>query len=563
MGKLKVMMKEKMRKCYTVLVITFILVGLSGCGEQKLEVENNSADLAIITSPVVETTEEMNEETDVAKDIVDIERNNQVEADELVVKELTEEEKATKQAAYDEYDKLYEAEEGVKKGRVITDNKKEGFSGIGYVDGIKNDGDGCEFVIHVPADGFYDLNFVSASYDGYKENNIVIDNQTIGVAVVEKEEFTDSLLDKIYLTEGEHKVRLTKSWGWIYLDYLRVTSSEPIDEKIFTVSKTLINTNADDNTKRLMSYLVDTYGDYTLSGQFADLGRYSKEIYAISQASGGKIPAILGLDFIEYTPSRVERGSTSKAVEYAIEYDELGGIISLCWHWNAPSKYLTTKEPWWSGFYTKATSIDLAAIMSGKDKEGYDLLLSDIDAIAIQLQRLEDAGVPLLWRPLHEASGGWFWWGAHGSEAYKELWYLMYDRLTNYHGLNNLIWVWNGQNLDWYPGDDYVDIIGEDIYPGEKVYTSQNAKFNYAQGYTDVHKIIALTENGCLFDPDLAFRDEARWAWFGTWSGDFVINSFGGLSEQYTEAHMVEKVYNHEKVITLDELPNLKEYPMD
>lgn len=560
MGKIS----KKMRKCSVVLVTTFILIGLSGCGDEKLEDNSNTVDSVVLsTSDVDATGEELKEAAEVLTEHANNEGKNQVEAEELLDGELTEEEKAAKQAAYQEFDVIYEAEEGVKKGRVITDNKKEGYSGTGYVDGIKNDGDGCEFIIQVPADGFYDMNFVSASYDGYKENNILIDNQKIGVAVVEKEEFTDSILNKIYLTEGEHIVRITKSWGWIYLDYLRVTSSEPINASVFSVAKTLINTNSDDNTKRLMSYLVDAYGNYTLSGQYADKGRYSKEIYAISQATGGKLPAILGLDFIEYTPSRVERGSTSKAVEYAIEYDELGGIISLCWHWNAPSKYLTTKEPWWSGFYTKATNIDLAAIMSGDDKEGYDLLVSDIDAIAIQLQRLEDAGVPLLWRPLHEASGGWFWWGAQGPEACKELWYLLYDRLTNYHGLNNLIWVWNGQNLEWYPGDDYVDIIGEDIYPGEKVYTSQNAKFNYALEYAKEHKIIALTENGCLFDPDLAFRDDARWAWFTTWSGEFVINTFGGLSEKYTEAYMVEKVYNHEKVITLDELPNLKVYPMD
>lgn len=472
---------------------------------------------------------------------------------------LGEEEQAKLQSLYQEFDVIYEAEEAILKGRTVKGSSKAGFSKEGYVDGFQNDGDGVEFIIQVPMNGFYDFNFYSASYDGYKENNIVVDNVKIGTVSVDTKEFSDSIITKIYLEKGEHRVAIKKYWGWIYLDYLRVTPSKKTDEIVFKVKKELINKNADDNTKRLMSYLVDVYGKYTLSGQNAEKGRYSSEIFSIQQASG-KLPAILGLDLIEYSPSRVLNGSKSKAVEYAIEYDSLGGIISLCWHWNAPKKYLTTKEPWWRGFYTEASTINLRDIMSKKDKEGYELLLSDIDEIAIQLKRLEEAGVPILFRPLHEASGGWFWWGASGPEAYKELWKLLYDRITNHHNINNLIWVWNGQNKDWYPGDDYADIIGEDIYPGEKVYSSQVAKFNEALDYTDNKKIIAMTENGCLFDPDLAYRDDARWAWFTTWSGEFVVNTFGALSEKYTEEYMVKHVYNHEKVITLDELPNLKTY---
>ena len=95
--------------------------------------------------------------------------------------------------------------------------------------------------------------------------------------------------------------------------------------------------------------------------------------------------------------------------------------------------------------------------MNGEDEEGYELLMKDIDAIAQQLLILQEADVPILWRPLHEASGGWFWWGASGAEAYKQLYILLYDKLTNEYGLNNLIWLWNGQDADWYPGDEYVD----------------------------------------------------------------------------------------------------------
>ena len=95
---------------------------------------------------------------------------------------------------------------------------------------------------------------------------------------------------------------------------------------------------------------------------------------------------------------------------------------------------------------------------------------ADIDRLAIELARLRAAGVTVLWRPLHEASGhegdGWFWWGRKrtdgvpNAQAYVLLYRHMFDRLVNAHGLHNLIWVWNGQDPAWYPGDDVVDIVG-------------------------------------------------------------------------------------------------------
>lgn len=454
----------------------------------------------------------------------------------------------------------YEAEEAKLTGNVKVEASKSGYTGTGYVAGIEKDTDTCVFTIEAKVEGFYDLNFISASSGGYKENFVYVNDQNIGVVSVEDSVFVDSMIERVYLEVGMHEVAIKKSWGWILLDSLSVSESEPLDEGIYDVPASLVNPNADDNAKRLMSYLTDVYGEYFLSGQYCDTGMYGNEIAALWNVTDGKYPAVLGLDFIEYSPSRVANGSTSKATEYAIEFWEKGGIVTFCWHWNAPEKYLT--DTWWKGFYKEATNIDLAKIMNGEDEEGYELLVSDIDEIAKQLKILQDAGVPILWRPLHEASGGWFWWGNAGAEAYKKLYILLYDRLTNLHGLNNLIWLWNGQDAEWYPGDEYVDIIGEDIYPGEKVYTSQMARYMKALSYTDTKKMIVLSENGCLFDPDLAIRDGSMWGFFATWGGEFVTKSatINFLSETYTEKHMVQKVYNHEKVLTLDELPDLKTY---
>jgi len=456
---------------------------------------------------------------------------------------------------------IYEAEDAEFSGNVKDSKSKKSYSGKGYAEGFQEDGDACIFTVEIPYDGFYDLNFISASSGGEKHNYVMVDDERIGTVRVDESSFSDSILARVYFTAGTHTVSYSKYWGWIYLDNLTITVSKPIDSAVYEVSAKLCNENASESARRLMSYLCDIYGTYILSGQNCDTGMYGKEFQVINNTTG-KTPAVLGLDFMEYSPSRVENGSLGYATEHAVNFWEKGGIVTFCWHWNAPAKYLTGK--WYSGFYVEHTNIDLEAIMSGRDEEGYELLLADMDAIAKQLQILQEADVPVLFRPLHEASGGWFWWGAYGADAYKKLYILLYEKLTYEYELNNLIWVWNGQSRDWYPGDEYVDIVGEDIYPGEKVYASQISKYLEVVSYADSVKPVCMTENGCIFDPGLAIRDGAMWGMWCTWSGEFICKdtAISTLSEQYTEKEMLIKAYTHENVITLEDLPDLKNYSL-
>lgn len=459
------------------------------------------------------------------------------------------------------FEQIYDAAEAEMTGKVYLATQLSGYTGDGYLVGFESEGDSCSFQVEIPAAGSYDITVISAGIGGEKTNGITVDGETAGSFVTASEEFGEAVLQRVYLESGVHTIGIRTEWGWIGVDALKIKSAERLPESVFQVENALANPNATESAKGLMAYLQDIYGSYILSGQHSDKGVGGPEILALKKVNGDKTPAVLGLDFIEYTPSRVANGSSGISTKLAINFDAMGGINTFCWHWNAPEKYLTDSEPWYRGFYTEATKIDLAAIMNGEDEEGYELLLRDIDAIAEQIAILQEADVPILFRPLHEASGGWFWWGASGPESYIELWKLVFQRMTEYHKLNNIIWVWNGQDGDWYPGDEYVDIIGEDIYPGKQVYLSQSGKFSQAVGYTDSPRMIALTENGCLFDPDQAFRDQAPWLWFCTWSGEFVVkNNLPLLSEEYTEEAMVKKVYEDERVITLDELPDWKHY---
>ncbi len=319
------------------------------------------------------------------------------------------------------------------------------------------------------------------------------------------------------------------------------------------VAPTLTDPEATANALRLMHFLTDSYGHTILSGQ-QEL-EYVETVLAIT----GKEPAVLGLDLMDYSPSRVERGASSNAAAEAIEWwQSRGGIVTVAWHWNAPSQLIDQPgQEWWRGFYTSATTFDLAAAMSDETSVEYQQILRDIDAIAGPLKELSDAGVPVLFRPLHEASGAWFWWGARGPGPYLALWNLLRERLPSLHGLHNLIWVWNGQNPQWYPGDATVDVLSEDIYGPRRDYGPQLARFQTATAYSTQPKLVALSENGALPDPDRLISSGAAWSWFCLWSGtEFVVD------ETWNEDSIKREFYAHEYVTTLDELPDLASYPL-
>ncbi len=449
-----------------------------------------------------------------------------------------------------------EAEDGTAQGHVKVGSSAD----RNWMEGFQEAGDQVEMTVQISQSGMYDISVILASADGgHKENPLLIDGERVASCVAEGKEFQTSKLSYIYLTEGEHTLGIGTSWGWIKVDAVELSLSASLPEDLYKVSPVLAVPDPSPEAQRMFTWMCDIYGKKIITGQNCDGGMYGLENQAIWRATNGQYPALLGLDMMSYTPSRVEHGATGISVDQAIQYWEKGGIVTFCWHWNAPSPYLTG-DRWYSGFYTEYTSFNLKKIMNGEDPQGYDLLLRDLDAIAVQLGRLRDAGVPVLWRPLHEASGGWFWWGASGPDAYKWLWNLMFDKFTNEYHLNNLIWVWNGQNPAWYPGDETVDIIGEDIYPGEHVYNSQSAKFMESQKYAGTRKMVILSENGCVPDPELLFRDGTVWGSYCTWGGDFVLKSakFNRPSEQYTEVWLLKKMYEDPRSVTRADVPDLR-----
>jgi mannan endo-1,4-beta-mannosidase len=319
-------------------------------------------------------------------------------------------------------------------------------------------------------------------------------------------------------------------------DYSRERSHWP-------VNATLVTPNPNEGARRLYQFLYDTYGSKIISGVMT-LNSFDETQWL--KTNTGKEPALVGLDFMHSG-----RGYTwyndKQPIEDARIYYNKNGIPALCWHWRDPSRQ--TEE-----FYTANTSFDVSKIFDPLSTE-YQAMIADIDYISEMLKELRDENVPVIWRPLHEAKGGWFWWGAKGGEACKELYQVMFDRMVNYHGLNNLIWVWTREPNDesWYPGDEIVDIVGRDLYV-EGDHSSHVTEWTEMNNLYSKTKIITMSECGSFPDPDNLVNDGAAWSWFMPWYGAFVRDS------KYNFLSLWKKTLAHEYVLTLDEMPDLKTY---
>ncbi|KAK1980224.1 family 26 glycosyl hydrolase [Colletotrichum cereale] len=437
--------------------------------------------------------------------------------------------------------RAYEAESGVLSGTIV-DTAQAGFTGTGYVTGFEDAADKLTINVDCQGEGqkLFDLSIRYAAIYGEKRTNVVLNGGAASeVLLTAGQTWASANAGQVLLNEGVNTIDIVTNWGWYLIDSITLTATEPRGPH--DINASLVNPNANADANALYGYLRSIYGKKILSGQ----QELSYSDWVNEQV--GKLPALVSVDLMDYSPSRVERGTVGTAVEEAVAHHARGGIVSVLWHWNAPAGLYDTEENrWWSGFYTRATDFDVAAALADPAGANYTLVVRDIDAIAAQLTRLRDAGVPVLWRPLHEAEGAWFWWGAQGPEACKELWALLYDRLTNHHGLDNLVWVWNSIAADWYPGDDTVDILSADVYTqGHGPMTTQ---YNDLLALGKDKKLIAATEVGSAPFPDLLQAYGAHWLYFCVWGDTFINNA------EWNSIADLKKIYDSEYVLTLDEI---------
>ena len=126
----------------------------------------------------------------------------------------------------------------------------------------------------------------------------------------------------------------------------------------------------------------------------------------------------------------------------------------------------------------------------------------------------------------------------------------------NAKGVRNLIWVWTSEcnDSDWYPGDNYVDIIGCDDYStGDQLHGSRLSSFNKLKTIVNGNKIITMSECGGIPNPTTTFSDGATWSWFMPWYGDYTESS------SYNGASYWKTAMSSSNVITRSDLPSFKQ----
>jgi mannan endo-1,4-beta-mannosidase len=397
--------------------------------------------------------------------------------------------------------------------------------------------------------GYYAIVAKVKASHGYKVNTFRFDGEhTKDIVFLENNTYIEIVIaDPYYLAAGKHTIEMIKSWGWIFFDYLEIkpSSAASID---FAIGP-LVTPQPSIVAQKLYQFLLDNFQRKIISGvmTFKNLatttGSSQNEISWLYEKTGKK-PALLGLDFMDHTGATNGWMNNPDVVKDAITWKNNRGIVALCWHWRDPS--LKT-----SAFYTKDTKFDPRKIFEPQSAE-YAAMMRDMDIVAGYLKELQAAGVPVLWRPLHEASGGWFWWGAQGPEACKKIWQIMFDKFTNEHHLNNLIWVWtseaNSNTLIWYPGDDCVDIIGLDTYD-EGNHSSQMLSFEELKKIYKGKKLLALSECGSIPSMTAMKRDRTVWSyympWYGTHTKDPAWNTVNDWTLSLSDLD----------VIALDDMP--------
>lgn len=440
---------------------------------------------------------------------------------------------------------VIEAEDGILSGVSVFDDTS-GYSGAGYVGVFPTIGSKVKITVDLDSSGIYQLDIGYLQPWSLKKENIYVNGILKGQLDFPKSNGFETIpFGRVLLNKGKNTITIEADWTWIYIDNIILTKINVPEIDYNKAISILIDPDANNKTQDLFNRLKSTYGQKVISGQH----KTTNQLFSHTN----ELPIIRGFGIQNYTKGYAynwdnvnsshafgwkETGKTQEIIDWY--NNESCGIVTIEWHWHVPNGIGAT--PGVNTFLTKHTTFDLSEVIEPQHPD-HQYLLEDIDSIASQLKKLETAGVPILWRPLHEAEGQWFWWGAKGPKPCLELYDLMYDRLTNYHNLHNLIWVWSGYAEEvWYPGNDKVDIYGYDSYPGNFIHNSQKIVFDKFYQICHGEKIIAMTENGPLPNVDAMMSDDAMWSFFMSWDESPTANN---LSQ-----HAID-TYNNKNVLKI------------
>ncbi len=313
-----------------------------------------------------------------------------------------------------------------------------------------------------------------------------------------------------------------------------------------------VNPAASPEAVALLAFLHEISGRHTLVAQHAPpLLTTVRAATALKQTKHQ--PAMLGFDFGFSAPGTWDGIDFRQCiVDEAIRRHRDGFVITLMWHAVRPIEdepvefersiqgQLTPEQ--WRDLFIPGTEVN-------------ERWQAQVDTIAFFLRQLRDARVPVLWRPYHEMNGGWFWWGKRGgADGYARLYRMLYDRLVRFHRLDNLLWVFNANEVrsgtdpyaTYYPGADVVDVLATDVYQNGFAAHDYEELLALAGG-----KVIALGEVGRAPSVEV-LRAQPRWAWFMSW-GDPVGN--------WKDRAALQPTFDSEEALTHEDLPWVRARP--
>ena len=302
-----------------------------------------------------------------------------------------------------------------------------------------------------------------------------------------------------------------------------------------------VNPDASAEARALLTRLYELPASTLLSGQHEYPHQYDTA-FGYVRGLTDELPVVWGSDMSNYSGAA---GWLRNVTAHALERHRAGHVVTLMWHARRPHDEgrMSFRENV-QGELTEAQWDSLTT--PGTDYHGR--WLRQVDTVAHYLAQLRDAGVPVLWRPYHEMNGGWFWWGARpGPDGYQALYRMMYARMVDHHGLDNLLWVWNANGprdipgdraapyADFFPGHDIVDVLATDVYHSDYEQRDYESLLALAGD-----KLVALGEVGRL-PSDAVLDAQPRWRWFLVWD-DWI--------RTHNDPDDIRRVYARDDVLT-------------
>ena len=436
------------------------------------------------------------------------------------------------------------------------------------------------FIVTVPEDGMYQFNARLAQIlnEEGRLQTLAINGIEYGYTVPYYDSWTDFDFGIHRLYKGTNKIAFIGKYG--YAEFDTITISEPVFPDFSHMNTTLSDPKATPEAKKLMEYLGSVYGKHIISGQqeiygSGHDGNMELEFEYLYKTTG-KYPAIRGFDFMNYNPLYGwDDQTTERIIEWVIGR---GGIATASWHINVPVGFDSYKVgdlvDWQKCTYaTQSTFKTENTVVEGtKENDYFNEAIKDL---AEQLTRLQEKNVPIILRPLHEAegnqntdgSGAWFWWGKAGAKVYVQIWKYLYEKLTIEYDLHNIIWeqnlyTWSPASIQWYGGDDCVDIIGYDKY--NTAYNRHDGKTNGPNldaetsifytlvKFVNNKKMVAMAENDSIPSLNNLLVEKSAWLYFCPWYNEWIMDS------SKNDPADLKEIYNSDYCITLERLPNLK-----